>query len=574
MNRRSFLEILKERKTKKETTSVSDFLNIPVLEKEKSSNEQSFSIPMRPPVLAGLEPYTGDWGVPQISHLLRRTTFGAKYADVSYFKNMTMEQTVAEILTPFTGNIDEPVNDYNTSDKEDPIVAFGKSFIGAEYVEDIEGERNWSLKGWWLRRMINQDRSINEKMLLFWHNHIPVQFFDVFIVNWNWNYLQTLRTHSLGNFKEMMRAITIDTAMLFFLNGQFNHKDEPDENYARELQELFCIGKGPNAKYTEEDVQAMARVLTGWRMDWGSREVDFKFWAHDTDDKQFSSFYNNAVITGRSDDAGREELDELLDIIFDNEEVALFLCRKIYRFFVYHSIDEQTEQEVIIPLAEIFRSNNYEILPVLDKLFRSQHFFDSANQGAMLKSSVDYLVGLYREFNVQLPPEGELSDIYNTCYSMNRFLFLLQQSIGDPPNVAGWPAYYQIPQFDKHWVTTDTLPKRLQITDLILLNGIPSGNYSFPIDVIGVARQIPDVENPNALIDHSIEWLFGIEVNSGVKQFLKSILLSGQSTDSYWTTAWVQHISDPTNQMKLNVVKIRLIRFYSYLLHLEESQLS
>ncbi len=572
MNRRSFLEFFKEKKTKNESSS--SFLEKVTTMEKTSENKEAFSISMRPPIMAGLEPYTGTWGVKQISHLLRRTTFGAKYVDVAHFKNRTVAQAVDEILMRSTAPLDLPVNDYNDANKHDPTVPFGETFIGADWDEDIEGTRIWSLKGWWLRRMINQERTIEEKLLLFWHNHLPIQFFDIFRVNWNFEYMQTLRTHSMGDFKAMIKAITIDTAMLFSLNGQLNSKEEPDENYSRELQELFCIGKGPNGNYTEEDVQAIARVLTGWRYNWTRDEVEFASWAHDTDDKQLSSFYNNAVITGRTGSAGANELDDLLNVIFDNNEVALFICRKIYRFFVYHSIDAETEQNVIEPLAEVFRNSNYQIKPVLDKLFKSAHFFDAANRGAVLKSAVDYQVALYREFNIPLPPDGELHDTYEITSIMNYYLELFQQSIGDPPNVAGWPAYYQIPLYDKNWVTTDTLPKRLQMTDVMILNGIPSPNYAYPIDVIETARQIPNVEDPNIFIENTVEWLYGIEVSAGVKLVLKSILLSGQLTDSYWTVAWVEYISDPTNPMKLETVKSRLVKFYYYLIHLEEFQLS
>lgn len=572
MNRRSFFEFLKEKKTNNK--SPNGFFKKVDIEENTSTEKEPFTFSMRPPVIAGLDPYTGPWTVKEIAHLLRRTTFGAKYGDVAYFKNKTMAQAVDELLTPSTIPLDLPVNDYNDADKQDPTVPFGETFIGADWDEDLESTRIWSLKGWWLRRMINQERTIDEKLLLFWHNHLPIQFFDIFRVNWNFEYMQTLRTHSMGDFKAMIRAITIDTAMLFSLNGQLNSKEEPDENYSRELQELFCIGKGPNGNYTEEDVQAIARVLTGWRYNWNRQEVEFATWAHDTEDKQLSSFYNNAVITGRSGAAGADELDDLLDVIFDNNEVALFLCRKIYRFFVYHSIDTETEQNVIEPLAKIFRNNDYHIKPVLDKLFKSAHFFDAANQGVVLKSAVDYQVALYREFNISLPPEGELYDTYEITSIMNYYLELLQQSIGDPPNVAGWPAYYQIPLYDKNWVTTDTLPKRLQVTDLMLLTGIPSTNYAYPIDVVETARQIPNVEDPNALITNTVDWLYGIEVSAAVKLVLKSILLSGQLTDSYWTVAWVEYISDPTNPMKLETVKSRLVKFYYYLIHLEEFQLS
>ncbi len=571
MNRRHFLDLLKERREKQNQQSLT--ADLLVLEKEDSISKD-FSISMRPPLLSGLEPYTGSWGVREISHLLRRTTFGAKYEDVKYFQTKTMDQAVSELLSNPDLSVDEPINDYGVGNLEDPDVPFGESFIGADFLIEREGLRIWSVKGWWLRRMINQEKSIKEKMLLFWHNHIPIQMSDVFHSNWNFEYLEVLRRHSMGNFRELVREITLNKAMLFYLNGQFNSKEEPDENYSRELQELFCIGKGPNAKFTEEDVQAMARILTGWRMNWDDEEVRFHKEDHDISDKQLSEFYNNAIIEGRSGDAGEEELDELFDVIFDNNEVALFVCRKLYRFFVYHSIDPQAEAEVIVPLAEIYRNNNYNIQPVLEKLFKSQHFFDTANRGAMLKSGVDYQVSLYREFNVPLPPDNELFERFDTCRWINRFLIGLQQSIGDPPNVAGWPAYYQIPNFDKHWVTTDTLPKRLQVTDIMLIEGVPSENFPFPLDVIETVSQLPAPEDPNKLIDNTIEWLYGIEVSTGVKLVLKSILLSGQLTDSYWTTAWVEYESDPGDPMKRETVKTRLVKFFYYLLHLEEFQLS
>lgn len=569
MNRRDFLAFQKVRE-KRAAERPSKFLkDQPVSE----STMTAPAVPMRPPVLVGLEPYTGTWGVAQAAHLLRRTTFGAKYPDVKRMSNMTMEQCVSEILTPFSAPFGEPVNDYNDGDTTDPTVPFGESIINAEWDDTIEGTRIWSFKNWWLRKMINQDTTIGEKLLLFWHNHIPVQFFDVFWVTWNYNYLKTLRDYSFGNFKSMVRAITIETAMLMYLNGQQNHKDEPDENYARELQELFCIGKGPNAKFNEEDVQAMARVLTGWRYNWNNEEVEFARWAHDTNDKQLSAFYNNAVITGRTGDAGAEELDDLMDVIFDNNEVALFLCRKLYRFFVYHDIDATTEREVIEPLADIFRENNYEIMPVLDKLFRSQHFFDALNQGAMLKSGVDFQVSMYREFNVELPPASALYDRYQITGTMMYYLELFQQSIGDPPNVSGWAAYYQIPQFDKHWITTDTLPKRIQVADYMLAVGIESDNYAFPLDVISVTKQFDNPDDPRELIDKVTEWLFGIEISAGVKLVLRSILLSGQLQDYYWSNAWNEYIQNPNDPMAEETVRTRLQGMYYYLIHLEEFQL-
>lgn len=577
MNEKAFLAARKQRKSTRPQHSYFKNLVVPKSEQESFAKaERPSEMPKqaaRPPVLSGLEPYAGAWGIKEAAHLLRRTTFGAKYPDVKRLAAMSASNAIAEIMTPFSGDFPKPVNDY-FGEANDPDVAPGETYIGAEWNNDIEGQRIWSLKNWWLRRQINQDATIGEKMILFWHNHIPIQFFDVFWVNWNYDYLNKLYTNCLGNFKTMIREMTLDTAMLFYLNGQQNSKEEPDENYARELQELFCIGKGPDANYTEEDVQAMARVLTGWRYNWGQEKVEFATWAHDTGDKQLSAFYNNAVIDGRSGSAGQFELDDLLDIIFDNNEVAAFVCRKIYRFFVYHEIDADTEANVIQPLADIFRNNNYEIMPVMDALVRSQHFFDTANRGAMIKPAVDYQVSLCREFNVDFPDASELADNYEMSGFMMYFLELMQQSIGDPPNVAGWPAYYQLPQYDKQWVSTDTLPRRLQLSDYMIFVGIESDNFTAQMNLVEITKQFSNPGNPIKLVEEAVEWLYGIDVSVGVQLVLKSILLSGQLQDYYWTNAWNEHLADPDDPMKAETVRTRLLGFYRYILRLEEYQLA
>jgi uncharacterized protein (DUF1800 family) len=167
-----------------------------------------------------------------------------------------------------------------------------------------------------------------------------------------------LRQYALGNFKEMTRAVTMDPAMLKYLNGNANTKKAPDENYGRELQELFTVGKGPGSHYTEADVKAAAHVLTGFRIENKSLpDIHGVFDAgrHDENDKQFSDFYQNTTIKGRKGKEGEMELDDLLALIFSQPEVARFICRKLYRFFVYHNIDEETEKTIIEPLAELFR---------------------------------------------------------------------------------------------------------------------------------------------------------------------------------------------------------------------------
>lgn len=576
MKRRAFLSLAQKHQSQAKAPRLLQEIRKSEFQNPAETGGISFQLPPRPPVVAGLDPFTGTWTVAQAAHLLRRTMFGATWQDVQRVLSLGMNAAVDLLLqTPDPGDEPaNPVNDYNNDDVTDPEVPFGEDWTEASWSVDTEFYKTWSLKSWWMRNIIGQKISIHEKMVLFWHNHIPVQMDDIFFARRSFKYLKLLRRHALGNFKTLIKDITLDPAMLQYLNGQENSAQQPDENYARELQELFCIGKGPEAKFTEGDVQAMARVLTGHRARFDNDDYFFAYWEHDGTDKQLSAFYNNAVITGRSGVAGAEELDDLLDVIFDNDETALFLCRKLYRFFVYHDIDATTEQNVIQPMAQIFRDNNYEILPVLDALFRSQHFYENLNLGVVIKSGLDFQLGSARELKLTLPPPAELTENWQIFSQYIYVSALLQHYIGDPPNVSGWAAYYQIPQFDKHWITTDTLPRRIQIGDGLIFAGISSENYTAAFDLVAVTKNFPDPADPNKLISDVLSWMFPIAVSPGVSFVLKSILLSGQVSDHYWSDAWNDHINNPDDEMKFEIVNARLKGFYYYLLHLEEYHLS
>jgi uncharacterized protein (DUF1800 family) len=260
--------------------------------------------------------------------------------------------------------------------------------------------------------------------------------------------------------------------MLVYLNGQYNTLTAPDENYAREIQELFCCGKGPDSLYTEADVKAAAKVLTGWRNNATTLSSYFTASRHDATNKTFSSFYNNTVITGRNTATGGEqELDDLLNMIFANQEVAKYMCRRLYRWFVYYDIDDTVEQNVITPLANVFRSSNYEILPVLDMLLKSEHFFDVLSRGCVIKSPAELVIGFCRESEIVFQPDTDYVTNYGFYNYMVSWLSNMQQNIGDPPDVSGWKAYYQEPQFNEIWINSDTLPKRNQFTDTMLVSG-------------------------------------------------------------------------------------------------------
>lgn len=500
--------------------------------------------------------------------------FGVKQADINAFSNKTLSECVNTLLTPGPVPL-PPVNNYNDVNYTDANVASGQTWVNAAYGDGtVNSRRIYSFKAWWLGLMLNQSRSIHEKMVLFWHNHFATQTSTIDDSRFIYKHNALLRTHALGNFKLMVKQVTLDPGMLRYLNGYLNVKTSPDENYGRELQELFTIGKGPNSKYTEADVKAAARVLTGYTVNTTTISSAFDATKHDTTDKQFSAFYNNKLIKGKTGASGATELDDMLDMIFATNECALFICRKIYRFFVYYTIDDATEANIIAPLAAIFRSNNYDIKPVLQALFSSDHFFDPVNRGCLIKSPIDFTVGLSREMEMVFPDATDYVNQYYMWDYLRTQASNMAQNIGDLPNVAGWPAYYQEPQYHELWINSDTLPRRNQLSDVMNNTGYTRNGKKIVIDPIAFADKLPNPADPNLLIDGTLTQLYTISVSQQLKDFLKSILLSGQISDHYWTDAWTTYKASPGNAMAKTVVFTRLQAMLKYLMDLSEYQLS
>jgi uncharacterized protein (DUF1800 family) len=535
--------------------------------------------PGPPPALgSGIKHYKGNWGLTDITHLLKRTMFGAKKEDIDHFHTKSLKKAIKELIYTKEPLGEPPLNNYNDDKYIDPEIAPGQTWtVSLKYDGMNNGKRRNSYKSWWLGMMLNQPRTIREKMLLFWHNHFATETNAVDNALFCYNHNRLLRDHALGNFKEMVKAITTDSAMLRYLNGYANTKKAPDENYGRELQELFTVGKGPSSRYTEADVKAASKVLTGYTINYKTLTNSFDPNRHDESEKVFSSFYDNQHIQGIKGKEAIAELDQLFDMIFAQEEVSKFICRKLYRFFVYHQIDESTEQKLILPLAAIFRKKNYEIKPVLEALFRSEHFFDPANRGGMIKSPIDFTVGLCREFNVSFPTSADYSDQYGFWEQLRNQASGMQQNIGDPPNVAGWQAYYQDPEYDKLWISSDTLPKRNQFTDRMISNGLGRNGKKIAIDPIAFALQLSNPENPDSLIMESARRLYVTAVPKEEMQFIKTnILLSGlegKMADHYWTNAWLAYKANPEDKGNRNIVLNKLKSLYKYLMNLPEYQL-
>jgi uncharacterized protein (DUF1800 family) len=281
------------------------------------------------------------------------------------------------------------------------------------------------------------------------------------------------------------------------------------------------------------------------------------------------------VITGRTGaTAGTLELTDLINMIFAQQEVARYIVRKIYRWFVYYTIDAATEANVISPLADIFRNNNYEIRPLLSALFKSEHFFDVLNRGCLIKSPADLVVGSLREMNVVFPVLTDWDTNYGLWNTFYSWMVSLGQNPHDPPNVSGMPAYYQEPSFHEIWINSDSLPKRNQYTDTMVNTGYIRNSQRVQFNCVAFAQTLSNPGNPNDLIDDVLKVFYRNDISLQSKAQLKTqILLSGQQWDYYWTNAWTAWVASPTTA-NFNTINTRLKSLFQYVFNLSEYQLA
>ena len=280
-----------------------------------------------------------------------------------------------------------------------------------------------SLNILWLDEMINSESQLREKMSLFWHGHFACRVINSYFQQ---ELLDVVRTNALGNFGDLLREVSKCPSMLQFLNNQQNKKSHPNENFAREVMELFTMGRG---NYTEEDVKEGARAFTGWGFNLKGEFV-FRKNVHDEGQKTF---------LGKT---GNFDGDDILDMLLQNDHTADFITRKIYRYFVNDTPDEQNIQL----LSKRFKNSNYDIKKLLEDIYTSEWFYNEKNIGVRIKSPVELLAGIRRFLPLQLDNDN----------AQLLFQKVLGQILFYPPNVAGWPG-------GKNWIDSSTLMVRLQI---------------------------------------------------------------------------------------------------------------
>jgi uncharacterized protein (DUF1800 family) len=567
INRRDFLKISpfqEEKPTKKEYP-------LPLLEAFRNHEmPDGLDMPIR-----GVMPYSGNWGPMQAMHLLRRTCFGHTRQEVQQLSQMSMEEAVNHLLDNSLPLPTPPLNYYNTSDITDPNIPLGQTWVNdTQTPSSLLFSRSQSFKAWSVGLMLEQEANIREKMTLFWHNHFATELKVVRDARATYKLNHYFRNNGLGNFKQMVKDVSKDPSMLFYLNGYKNSKDAPDENYARELFELFTLGRGAGSGYTESDVIESAKVLTGWRINPAPMESFFMPSLHHTGDKIFSSFFNHHIIKGRMGPEGADEKDELIDMIFTQKEVvARFICRKIYRFFHYYHINSETENKVIQEMARVFIDHDWEVKPVMSLLLKSEHFYEENSMSCHIKNPFDFFIGFSRLFHLEWPSDP--AAMYRAWSLIQVFVGSQGMDYCDPPSVSGWPAYHQEPQYHQIWINSDTLSKRKQIVEMLFLpRGLSFQNTYLKMDLVAFVTLFSDPSNPNTLVQEACELCVAFPVSVAKQQEMKAILLGNQTGDFYWSGAWNSYTLDPTNEQNRQIVFIRLFSMFQYLLSLPEYQLS
>jgi uncharacterized protein (DUF1800 family) len=297
-----------------------------------------------------------------------------------------------------------------------------KKQLRKQSVDDI---KNLNLT--WLNQMINSEAQLREKMSLFWHGHFACRVVNIYFQQ---QLLNVIRQNALGNFGDLLREVSKSPAMLSFLNNQQNKKQHPNENFAREVMELFTMGRG---NYTETDIREAARAYTGWGFNVKGEFVNRPF-LHDTSSKTF---------LGKT---GNFDGDDIIDIILEQKATAKFITAKIYKYFVNDEVDEQKVEH----LAQKFYRDNYNLQKLMNEIFLSEGFYDEKNIGTRIKSPVELIVGVRRLIPMELEkPEAQLL-----------FQRVLGQILFYPPNVAGWPG-------GKNWIDSSALMFRMRLAQIL-----------------------------------------------------------------------------------------------------------
>jgi uncharacterized protein (DUF1800 family) len=386
------------------------------------------------PMLTRYEPTAADpFDAVKAAHLLNRAGFGGTEAEITKVMQLGPQKAVDWLMdfpdqtaetqtpndTPDLSSIDGYPKDYRSIQ----LMLVGKTADEKKAIRErlmaANHEALVATAAWWMRRMAYGPHPLQEKLTLLWHGHFTSSAKDERSSLFMWNQNELLRQDAAGNFRDMVRAVSRDPAMLDYLNNQENKREHPNENYARELMELFTLGIG---NYTETDVKQAARAFTGWEHD--GTEFVFRRYEHDNGYKRFLGYQGN--FNG----------DDIIDIILHQQACPRYIGGKLRTWF----ISEQDNPQMDVAIGDMLLQSDWSLRPAIQRILTSKAFYAPQTIGAQIKSPVQLVIGTIRTLNLAMPPEGALTGVLQ---QMGQVPFM-------PPNVKGWPG-------GRSWINTSTL---------------------------------------------------------------------------------------------------------------------
>jgi uncharacterized protein (DUF1800 family) len=406
------------------------------------------------------------WTRETAAHLLRRAGFGSTKKELDDFEALGLNKAVDRLV------------DYESTSNAQLDQILG------QYEFDFDNRRD--LTAWWVIRMLNTARPLEEKMVFFWHDHFATSYTKVdpiFMKRQN----DLFRTHALGNFETMLIEVSKDPAMLFWLDNVSNRVGKPNENYARELLELFSMGIG---NYTETDIQEIARCFTGWTV----RNEDFYFNAG-THDNGSKTFLGTTIPAG----GGQTDGERVCEVVAANPATAIYMSRKLFEFFVY----ENPADAAVEPLASTFVSSGYSIREVMRQLFKSDEFYSDRAMGGIIKSPTEYVLGGLKSLDAT--PDYRL--LGTDIGAQGQVLF-------NPPDVSGWDG-------GQAWINTTSLLQRVNFANSLATNRSNNRGHRIDIDKLTAGQNFTKA---GQVVNFFLDLLGPITITKDQKKALKNYL--------------------------------------------------
>lgn len=554
--------------------------------------------------MASLTPLTGPLGHRRAAHLLRRASYRYTKAAIDQLATLPAGAAVTSLLVAHPLQMTQPVFDPLGNDPNDPVT--NETWLLPTGLPLPNGSDDPLLRryvmGWWVNEALH-DPGIVHKMTFFFHQHLIVaansfgnqHFFD---------YLNLLRWGAIGNFKKLATKIVSDNCMVRYLNNQQNTKNKPNENFAREFFELFTIGKGPQigdgdyTHYTEDDIVQAARIFTGFQAlspqqfpntrmlvdtETGIPRCNVQYNQHDTGLKEFSDKFQGTKITGAANAADMwRELNDFVNMIFAQPELARHFCRRLYRWFVGKNITAEIEKDIIEPLADTFRDGKYEIKPVLQQLLQSEHFYDADDSdnkdeiiGGMIKSPMELFLQTVSFFNISIPsPTAAPFRHYQQFYSnivINRMFMASGLPIFFPSDVAGYPGYYQEPDYSRQWFNSSTIIARYKLPQQLLsgrqsYGTNPNGTIYIRLNIVPWTKNsgfFSDPSDPYALVQELLNYLLPEEIDNDRFNYFYLDVFLDNLPPADWTYEWQNYLATG-NETEVKIPLERLVNAIMY----------